>query len=106
MAIRQRRYPNGELARRGTELYEQRVRLQVEVGNHGRIAGIDIDTGPFELADTTLDAATRLLARLPDAQIWSLRIGYKAVHFIGCCEARNLRSGWSWPYSPTSLELQ
>ena len=82
MAIRQRRYPIEELARRGTEMYEQQIRPQLAAGNKGRIVTIDVDSGDFELADTLLDSATRLLARRPDAQTWTLRIGYKAVrHF-------------------------
>ena len=82
MTTRQRRYPIEELARRGTEIYEQQIRPQVGAGNRGRFVAIDVDTGDFELADTLLEAATRLLARRPDAQSWSVRIGYKAVrHF-------------------------
>lgn len=82
MATRQRRYPIDELARRGTEIYEQRLRSQLAAGNKGRILAIDVDSGDFELADNNMEAANGLIARHPDAQIWSLRIGYKAVrHF-------------------------
>jgi hypothetical protein len=83
MATRQRRYPIEELARRGTEIYEQRIRPQVEAGNKGRYLAIDIETGDFELADTSLDASHRLIARKPDAQIWGLCIGYKAERHFG-----------------------
>ncbi len=82
MAPRQSRYELDEMARRGTERYEQKVRPLVEQGNRGRFVAIDVDTGEFEMADTSLAAATNLLTRLPEAQIWCLRIGYKAVrHF-------------------------
>jgi hypothetical protein len=79
MATRQRRYPIEELARRGTEIYEQQIRPQVAAGNKGRFVALDIDTGDFELADNDMDAANRLIARKPDAQIWCVRIGFKAV---------------------------
>ncbi len=36
---------------------------------------IDIETGTFELADETMEAATQLYKRVPDAQPWVLRIG-------------------------------
>jgi hypothetical protein len=79
----QPRYSKDEHARRGTALYEQQVRTQVEAANHGRIVAVDVDTGAFEVADDTLTACQRLLARYPDAQIWCVRIGHSAVHRFG-----------------------
>jgi hypothetical protein len=83
MNVRQRRYSREELARRGTELYEQHVRSQVEAGNHGRIVAVDVDTGEFEVARDTLTASEALLARQAHAQIWCIRIGHRGVHRFG-----------------------
>jgi hypothetical protein len=83
MVMRQPRYTPEEHARRGTEIYEKVVRPKVEADNIGRIVSIDVDTGEYELGDTTLEAAERLLGRLPNAEIWSERIGYPAVHRFG-----------------------
>jgi hypothetical protein len=83
MAKRQPRYSKEEHARRGSERYEQDVRSRVEAENSGKIVAIDVDTGLFEVAEDTLTAATRLLARLPDAQVWCVRIGHRAVHRFG-----------------------
>ena len=47
MTIRQPSYSKDEHARRGTELYEQQIRPQIEAGNEGRIVAIDIDSGAF-----------------------------------------------------------
>lgn len=77
------RYSKEEFARRGDALYEQQIRPLVEEGNRGRIVAIDIETGEFELADDVLTAANRLYERIPDAQPWAVRIGYRAVHRIG-----------------------
>jgi hypothetical protein len=79
----QLRYSKEEFARRGNEIYESQVRPQVEQGNHGKIVAIDIETGAFELSDNTINASDRLLERYPDAQIWRVRIGHKAVHRFG-----------------------
>jgi hypothetical protein len=76
MTALQPRYSKEEFARRGTEIYEQQVRSQVEEGNHGKIVAIDIETGAFEMAEDTLTASEPLLARYPDAQIWCVRIGH------------------------------
>jgi hypothetical protein len=83
MTMRQPRYGKEEHARRGTALYEQQVRPQVEAANIGRIVALDVDSGVFEVADDTLTASQRLLARYPDAQIWCVRIGHPAVHHFG-----------------------
>jgi hypothetical protein len=83
MAVRQPRYSKEEFARRGHEIYEDRVRSQVEADNHGRIVAIDIESGAFEVSDDSLTAAKQLLVRCPDAQIFGIRIGHRAVHRFG-----------------------
>lgn len=88
MVVRQPRYSKEEFARRGDEIYEFQVRSQVEAGNRGKIVAIDIETGDFELADDTMTATRRLYERLPDAQPWVIRTGYRAVHQFG---ARSLK---------------
>jgi hypothetical protein len=83
MTIRQPRYSKEEFARRGHEIYEQQVRPQIEDGNEGKIVAIDIDTGVFEVAEDTLTASDRLLARCPNTQTWFVRVGYRALHRFG-----------------------
>ena len=83
MTVRQPRYSKEEFARRGHEIYESQVRSHVEEGNYGKIVAIDIDTGAFEVADDSLTAAKQLLKRCPDAQIFGIRIGHRAVHRFG-----------------------
>jgi hypothetical protein len=89
MTVRQPLYSKEEFARRGNEIYESQVRQQVEEGNHGKIVAIDIETGVFEVADELLTASKQLLARLPNAQTWFVRIGHPAVDHFG---ARSLRT--------------
>ena len=83
MTSPQPRYSKEEHARRGTALYEQQVRPQVEAGNHGKVVALDVDSGAFEVAEDTLTASERLLTRYPAAQIWCVRIGHPAVHRLG-----------------------
>lgn len=81
--IKQDRYTKEEFAQHGNTIYETQIRPQVEEGNRGKIVAIDIETGEFELANDTMTASDRLLARFPDAQIWCVRVGYKTVHRFG-----------------------
>ena len=83
MTLRQRRYSKEEMARRGQELYESGIRQQVETNNDGKIVAIDIETGAFEVAKDSLTASDQLLAQYPEAQIWFVRIGHRAVHRVG-----------------------
>ena len=83
MSVREPKYTSEEHARRGTEIYEKVVRPKVASGNVGKIVSIDVDTGEYELGESLLEAAERLLGRCPDAQIWSERIGYPAVYRFG-----------------------
>lgn len=83
MAIRQPHHSKVEFARRGTELYERQIRPQVEAGNLGKIVAIDVDSGDFEMAESALAACELLMTRLPDAQIWCVRIGHRAVYRFG-----------------------
>ncbi len=79
MFKRQPRYSMEEFERRGTELYETKIRPLVYEGNIGRICCIDIESGDYAVADEALDAAQILIDKNPDAQLWGLRIGYVAV---------------------------
>jgi hypothetical protein len=88
---RQPRYSKEEFAQRGQALYESQIRSQVETGNHGKIVAIDIETGAFEVADDLLAASKLLLAKLPDAQTWFVRIGYPAVDHFGARSLRTMR---------------
>ena len=83
MAARQPRYSKEEFAQRGDEIYESQVRSQVEADNYGKIVAIDIETGAFEISHDSLSAAKQLLKRYPDAQIFGIRIGHRAVHRFG-----------------------
>lgn len=83
MTVRGPRYSKEEFARRGEEIYQRDLRPLIEAGNSGKIVAIDIETGTYEIAEDTVAASERLFQRLPDAQIWFVRIGHRAVHRIG-----------------------
>lgn len=83
MANARRRYSKEEFARRGDAIYEKEVRPQVKARDLGKFAAIDIETGAFALDADELKACRKLRRRIPDAQIWMVRVGYPYVHRIG-----------------------
>ena len=83
MAVLQPRYSKEEFARRGDEIFERDISQLVEAGNDGKYVAIDIETGAFEVDREELAASDRLLARLPEAQIWLRQIGSRCVRRFG-----------------------
>jgi len=87
----QPRYSKEEFARRGDSLYENELRPILEKGNEGKFVAIDIETGAYEVDGDELAASDRLLARVPNAQIWLRRIGSRYARHFG-----------SYPRSPAA----
>lgn len=71
-----------EVAARGEAWYE-RLKSQIEPGNTGRYLIVDVDTGDYDIGDDYILPTERLLANRPDAPLYALRIGYRAVGRIG-----------------------
>jgi hypothetical protein len=84
-------YSPEETARRGQATYERALRAQLEPHHQGEVVAIDINTEAHEVAGDVLAACEKLLARIPDADIWVARVGQPAVyHFrwrAGSCAA-------------------
>ena len=83
MSAQQPRYSAEETARRGDEIYERTIRAQVEATHYGKVVAIDIETGAYAIDDNALTAARRLRAQHPDAEVWFVRVGHRALHRIG-----------------------
>ena len=83
MATTGRRYPKEEFARRGDAIYDKDVRPQLKQSDNGKFVAIDIETGAFEMASDELQAGRALRRRIPDAQIWLVRVGSRFVHRFG-----------------------
>ena len=79
----QPRYSKEEFARRGDAIYERELRLILEKESEGKFVAIDIETGAYEVDVDELAASDRLLARVPNAQIWLRRIGFHYAHRFG-----------------------
>ena len=83
MAATRRRISKDEFARRGDSVYETTVRPLLKSQDDGKFVALDIETGEYELDADELRACDQLRARLPDAQIWMVRVGSPFVHRFG-----------------------
>ena len=71
------------LAQRGEAIYNRDLRPLLEPEHRGEVVAIDTETGEYELGANVLLASKALRARKPNAQIWVVRVGHRAVHRIG-----------------------
>ena len=67
----------------GDKIYERDNRRQVQDAYHGKIVAIDVDSGDYAIGDTVSAASKRLRKRLPDADVWSIRVGYRTLRNFG-----------------------
>lgn len=87
MPVHQPRYTREEFAQRGDAIYDRDIRPQVEADNKGKFVLIDIETGTWEIDADEMAAAIRLDARVPDAQVWMVRVGSSYVYRLGAGRA-------------------
>ena len=71
-----------EVARQGEAWYEK-IKAQVEPNDFGRYLVLNINTGEYEVGNDFILPTERLLSRTPDAELYALRIGYRAIGRIG-----------------------
>ena len=72
-----------QIAQRGRAIYQERLRKHVESGNTGQYLALDINSGEYEIGETHRETVDRLRVRMPDAEIFTLLIGYPAIGAIG-----------------------
>ena len=83
MPVHQPRYTKEEFVQRGDAIYDCDIRPQIEADNKRKFVLIDIETGIWEMDADEMTAAKRLDARVPDAQVWMVRVGTSYVYRLG-----------------------
>jgi hypothetical protein len=87
MSTRFRKYSADQMGDMADEIYA-RLKPQVEhEENIGKMILIDVDSGEYEIDSNDIAAGDRLYARLPNPQLFGIRIGYRTAHsFAGRSE--------------------
>ncbi len=83
MGFVKRRYSKEEFARRGDAIYEKDIYPRLQNEDEGKFAAIDIESGLYEIDEDEREAGDRMRARVPEAQIWVVRVGSRSVHGFG-----------------------
>jgi hypothetical protein len=83
MPNQDRRTPIKEVGRRGNEIYDRKIRAEVEAGNKGKVVAIDIHSEAYVVAENAMNACPLLYASHTDAEIFCVRIGYPSLRTFG-----------------------
>ena len=73
-----------ELARRGGEVFDRRVRPSLRPEDDGKFVAVDVVSGEYEMDVDDYAAVARLRARVPAAEVWLARAGSPTTYRIGC----------------------
>ena len=83
-----KRFTAEEHERRGDSIYHTKIEPNLKPNDKGKFVAIDVGTGEYALSTDQLEASDMLRSRVPDAQIWFVRVGSRHVHSLGGRELR------------------
>ena len=69
--------------RRGDEIYDREIGPHIGPDDEGKFVVIDIETGAYEIDHDELATSDRLLSRVLDAQMWTMRVGSRYARRVG-----------------------
>ena len=82
------RFTNEEIARRGEEIYADRLCETLERDCFGQVVIINVETGDYEIGPDSLAANHRALKKDPRAALYGIRIGSRYIHEFGSAMSR------------------
>ena len=77
------KYSHEEVRDRGKNIYEERIKPQVEPHEYGKFIVIDVDSGDFEIDSKILVASRRIRERRPDSVLYRAKVGLGAAYRMG-----------------------
>ena len=69
-----------QIVERGREIYECRLRSQLEAGHLGEFVVINIESGDYEVGADDLLVSKLAKARFGDAPLFTMRIGHETAY--------------------------
>ncbi len=73
-----------EIARRGEEIYSQRLRAELEITHSGFLVSIEPDSGDYYLGRRIEEAIGAARRAHPDKVTYTARIGFVSAVQFGC----------------------
>jgi len=79
--------------RQGRQIYEEKLRAELEPDHTGRFVAVELNTGEYFLGDTDAEALYTAHAELPKSRFYLKLIGYDYTHRIGSYAGDHYREG-------------
>jgi hypothetical protein len=76
-----------QIAARGREIFEHRLRGLLEPDNNGKFIVIDVETGDYEIDEDDLIASMRAYNKRPEGVCYGMRIGYSSAGTLGASQS-------------------
>ena len=84
-----------EIAKRGQEIYETKLKGKLEKKSSGKYVAIDVETGEFFIGDTLEDAFQQAKKKYPTHIFHSVKIGSPGVFTVSGLFKR-VHHGFDW----------
>ena len=81
--MRRHGYTTEEVVRRGREIYENKIRAEVEPEHDGDFVAVDVESGAWEIGRDDVAVSDGVLQRNPQAVLYLLRVGRRTAYRIG-----------------------
>jgi hypothetical protein len=72
-----------EVAKRGHAIFDKKIAPTITPKDKGKFVAIDVDSGEFAMAGTSLLAFKRIHAKQPDCRAFLMRVGYRTATKFG-----------------------
>lgn len=72
-----------EICDRGYEWYESKIKHELSDDQLGMDLAIEVETGEYEIGDDSIKIARKLHDRIPGAQVYLMKHGYRVTLFFG-----------------------
>lgn len=69
--------------RQGRQLYEEKLKAELEPKHTGRFVAIEPNTGDYFLGNTSTEALLAAHTAMPNSRFYLKRVGYETTHQIG-----------------------
>ncbi len=83
------------VAARGKKIYFETIKDKLTDDQLDMLVAIDVDSGEYEVAESMIDASSRLRQRVPSADVFILRHGPIVVGRMNIWSADGVDESWS-----------
>jgi 23S rRNA maturation mini-RNase III len=82
------KYSKEEMAKLGDEIYEKKIRSEVENKYQNKVVAIDIETENYAIGNNVIEASKELAKLCKTNDVWFVRVGHPTLYRIASFDMR------------------